>query len=180
MRRIVQFTWAGLAALFIIPLVGGFVSEWAKELGWYERPSARVESAMNWILSLGADPMYRIVAAFVCGVAFGMALDWLLRRREQHGTGTTAEPIKREGEIDYAHGLALERVQPSLDLGNQQNTLETRLVLRNTSGGPVKFQIERFDVVMHGMIVRSTGIVATIPTDGYMTILPNRGYSKKQ
>jgi hypothetical protein len=179
MLRLPKLIWAGLTAAVIVPVVGSFFSEWAKEKGFYERPSAKFESAMDWIIGLGANPTYLIFVGFMCGVAVGLCFN-LIRRKDQRGAATTSNAKESEGEIEYAHGLALERVQPSLDLRNAQNTLETRLVLRNASGAPVKFLIERFDVVMFGNVVKSQGMTAIIPKDGEVTLFPGSGFSKKQ
>jgi hypothetical protein len=81
-RRFFQIFWAILAAVIFVPVLGGFFSEWAKELGWYEHPTARVETVTNWLFSIAFHPAYLLVAGLVLGLALGMWMDLVLRRRE--------------------------------------------------------------------------------------------------
>jgi len=81
MRRFLQLFWAALAAIIFVPILGGFVSEWAKEQGWYEHPTARVDAVMTWLVNIAFHPAYLFIAGLVLGLAIGMWLDLLLRRR---------------------------------------------------------------------------------------------------
>ncbi len=82
MRKFFQIFWAALVAIVVFPVLGGFFAELAKDRGWYEHPSARVEAAMNWLLSVASHPVYLISASLFAGLALGMWLDSSLRRRE--------------------------------------------------------------------------------------------------
>jgi len=82
MRRFFQIFWAALAAIVIIPVAGGYFTELAKEHGLYEHPSARAEAVMVWLINLTAHPAYIVTASIAFGLAVGMWMDAVLRRRE--------------------------------------------------------------------------------------------------
>jgi hypothetical protein len=67
-----------------------------------------------------------------------------------------------------------------LDLRNPGNTLELRLIIRNASGLPIKFVIEKYDVIIEGQIVKCNLNGAVIARDGIMTISPGHGFTKTQ
>jgi hypothetical protein len=80
----------------------------------------------------------------------------------------------------FAHGLVVETVQPSLDAGNATNTLELRLLLRNTTAFPMKFAVEHYAFEVGGFKVITTGTPAIIPPQNTLTFFPIRGLSKKE
>jgi hypothetical protein len=45
--------------------------------------------------------------------------------------------------LDYEYGLALAKVQPSVDIDNLENTLELRFELLNHNA-PLRFSVERY------------------------------------
>ena len=80
MRRFLQLFWAALAAVIFVPILGGFFSELAKEQGWYEHPTARVETVMSWLSGIAFHPAYLFAAGLVLGLALGMWMDLVIRK----------------------------------------------------------------------------------------------------
>jgi hypothetical protein len=72
-----------LTALVLVPVVGEFFIEIAKERHFYEHPSEKVEEAVNKLIALGSDPTYRIISGLVLGMLVGALLDSHLRHRER-------------------------------------------------------------------------------------------------
>jgi hypothetical protein len=80
----------------------------------------------------------------------------------------------------YAYGLALTGIQPSLDIENNENTLEIRLFLRNFSGSPIKFVMKRLDEKIEAQLVSTADRGAVIPRDVQLTFFPSGGFSRQQ
>jgi hypothetical protein len=114
---------------------------------------------------------------FIFGLVSGIAGSlwiawWILPPR----SGSAKEP-----SIDYAHSLAFQGLQHSLDTGNSANTYEVRLILRNTSAGPVKYRVEKYECTIDSIIVKATHAMGNvISKDGIGAFYPNIGYSKGQ
>jgi hypothetical protein len=84
-RRLLRRAFELLSAFVLVPIIGEFFIQWAKEHGFYEHPLSPMESAMSrlhWVFTVGSDPTYRIITAFICGTAFGMWVDAYLRGKE--------------------------------------------------------------------------------------------------
>jgi hypothetical protein len=90
MRRFFQVFWAIVAAIIVVPVAGGWFSELAKEKGLYEHPSENMEAVMTWLSSFVSQPTYWGLAGLVVGMAVGMWMDAILKRREKDGV--TARP----------------------------------------------------------------------------------------
>ncbi|MEC9368414.1 MAG: hypothetical protein VX871_06950 [Pseudomonadota bacterium] len=89
-RTRVRF-WISIAlAAIVIPIVvsvvGEFFIEWAREEGWYEKPSERIEGAMSALSAFVFQAWFLLIGAFVCGLSAGLWLDVLLRKKEQVAT----------------------------------------------------------------------------------------------
>lgn len=74
-RKVIRIALSVLCALVIVPVVGGFFIEWAKERGWYDRPSEKIGAVMEFLTSAEI----RMIALFLSGLAIGLWLDWMLR-----------------------------------------------------------------------------------------------------
>ena len=81
-----------VTAFVLIPVVGEFFVELAKEFHLYEHPWPKVEGAMNTLIALANNPTYRIVAALVVGLLIGVLADSFLKRREAKQTAKEALP----------------------------------------------------------------------------------------
>jgi hypothetical protein len=111
MRRFFQILWVVLAAVVIVPVAGGWFSEFAKERGLYEHPSARAEAVMAWLTNLALHPAYIATASVALGLAVGMWMDAVLRHREI--------PAKKVG-LDILFDKEIERfVRPMPALHEQ-------------------------------------------------------------
>jgi hypothetical protein len=169
-------TW--FVGVVLAALIGEFAIDLAREHGLFDHPTAQVEVAMSLLVTAREQFWFWPALTGLAGLVIGMWLNLFVRQKES-GSAATAE--RNQGQsIDYAHGLALQQIQPSLDLGNAVDTLEIRLVLKNAADGPLKFTIEHFDVEMFGNVTRVAGTTAVIPKDGNLTIFPNKGFSKTQ
>ena len=71
-----------VTAFVLIPVVGEFFVELAKEFHLYEHPWPKVEGAMNTLIALANNPTYRIVAALVSLIdSFGEQLSQVFMLR---------------------------------------------------------------------------------------------------
>ena len=75
------------ATLIIVPVFSQWFVELAKEKGFYEVPSSRVEMAMNWLASITALPGYQLAVGLVVGLVCGAWLDVLARRIDWRRAG---------------------------------------------------------------------------------------------
>jgi hypothetical protein len=111
MRRFLQLFWAALAGVIFVPIFGGFFSKLAEEQGWYEHPTARVETVMNWLFGIAFHPAYLFMAGLVLGLALGMWMDLVLRKREPKTENTPLEwlgpsdAIMKFGKRHLIHNL---------------------------------------------------------------------------
>jgi len=110
--RSLRVVWAVLLAIVILPIAGEFFIKLAEQYGFYEHPSERVGAIMNWLIALASNPIYRIAAAFVVGLALGSWLEILLRKfwswldyRAKRAKGQVG-PIDHSRDIHdvYVHG----------------------------------------------------------------------------
>jgi hypothetical protein len=104
MRRIVQIFWAVVAAIIVIPVAGGWFSEFAKEKGLYEHPSENAEAVMNWLSSFVSQPIYWGVAGLFIGIAFGMWMDSILKSKEKDERKIEETFAERSELVLLAHG----------------------------------------------------------------------------
>jgi len=81
---------------------------------------------------------------------------------------------------NYAYALALERLEPSWDRKNARNTLEIRLVLHNTTGGPVKYLVESLTTDIAGNVVTTKNKGGVIPANKLSTFFPAGGLTQHQ
>ena len=106
MRRFFQIFWAIVAAIIVVPVAGGWFSELAKEKGLYEQPSEKADAAMIWLSSFVSRPTYWGLAGLVVGMAIGMWMDALLRRREKEepAPAVKLEYIKTALTLNFSGG----------------------------------------------------------------------------
>lgn len=95
MRRFFQIFWAILAAIIVVPVAGEWFVEFAKEKGLYEHPSENADAAMSWLSSLATQPAYWGVAGLAVGMAGGMWMDAVLKRREKQDGASISEADKQ-------------------------------------------------------------------------------------
>ncbi len=86
-RRFFQILWLALAAVLIVPVLGGYFIELAKERGLYKDPSVRAEAAIHLLLDTALKPLYLASAGIMFGLALGMWMDAVLLRREAKRKG---------------------------------------------------------------------------------------------
>jgi hypothetical protein len=163
-------------------LLGGTVVEenirhLAEERHWNEFLTGALKVVPD-LAPLTETHWFWFIFGLVSGIAASFWTAWFFLparsgRAEEVGNGALT--------IDYAHALALEGLQASLDTGNSTNTYEVRLVLRNTAAGPMKYRIEKYECVIDNIIVKATHLAGNvIPKDGKMAFFPNTGYNKSQ
>lgn len=68
-------------------------------------------------------------------------LAWINTREAKSNSDRTAMP-----EADYSHTLAFAGLQPSLDLKNEHNRLEVRVVLANKGDRPVHYRMDKLEM----------------------------------
>lgn len=79
-RRFARLALAVLTAVILVPVIGEFFVDLARERGFYEHPSESVEAIMNMVASIGANPTYRLIVIGIGSFAIGFWVDYLLGR----------------------------------------------------------------------------------------------------
>jgi hypothetical protein len=64
-----------------------------------------------------------------------------------------------------------------LDLDNQDNTLELRLQLRNTSIRPIRYEMEKLEFRIEGRFVEAKVRSAILAAGSTLTIFPHHGFN---
>lgn len=82
LRRLVTAIASGLAIVVLYPVTSEFFIELAREWGWYEKPSHRLDVAMSAFSSFVSETWFFATTTFFVGLAVGMWVDTFLRRRE--------------------------------------------------------------------------------------------------
>jgi hypothetical protein len=77
-RRLIRWILASVSAVILIPVLGEFFIDFARERGLYEHPSERMEAIIDAIASLGANQVYRLIAVAIACFALGFWVDYLL------------------------------------------------------------------------------------------------------
>jgi hypothetical protein len=77
-RRLIRWILASVSAVILIPVLGEFFIDFARERGLYEHPSERVKTIIDVFASLGANPVYRLIAVAIVCFALGFWVDYLL------------------------------------------------------------------------------------------------------
>ena len=106
-RKFFQILWLALAAVLIVPVLGGYFIELAKERGLYKHPSVRAEATIHLLLDTALNPLYLTSAGMMFGLALGMWIDAVLLRREAKRKGPLEiifDP-KDERFVRVIHGL---------------------------------------------------------------------------
>jgi len=118
------------------------------------------------------------VVAAIVSVRLFLAPFWISQEDGKTIQSLEAELLRLK-QVDYAHGLVLSEVQPSVDLGNLGNSLELRLQLSNLVGSPLKFFVERYVSTIGGkQVVAKSANPTIIHKESRMTFFPNSGFSK--
>jgi hypothetical protein len=73
----------GLLLAIVAGVVGEFFIEWAREQGWYDDPSQRLDAAMSAVSAFVSQTWFIAVTAFFAGLALGVWLDLFLRSAER-------------------------------------------------------------------------------------------------
>jgi hypothetical protein len=90
MRRF--FRWFAISVVFALcfaiaaGVVGEFFIEYARDQGWYENPSERMDNAMTLLREIVTHPWFLLTTVLFTGFSGGLWLDWALRRAEQTET----------------------------------------------------------------------------------------------
>jgi hypothetical protein len=106
-RRFFQVLWLALAAVLIVPVLGGYFMELAKVRGLYKPPSVRTEAAIHLLLDTVLNPLYLASVGIMCGLALGMGMDAVLLRREAARKGPLEIIFDPDDErfVRVIHGL---------------------------------------------------------------------------
>lgn len=98
-------TFSAGAALF--PVVGEFFVELAKENGVYEQPTQRVGVMLTLLGAVADFPGFKLGAGFIIGLACGLWVDAIFKRREQP-PASAAQQLDRMKLADDAENLAMK------------------------------------------------------------------------
>jgi hypothetical protein len=98
-RKVARGTAAAAAAVVlaiaVYPVAGEFFVELAREQGWYDRPSDRLAQMSASLSALGQADWFHWVGGWVIGLACGLWLDALLKRRQSPSfTATLRRPTQ--------------------------------------------------------------------------------------
>lgn len=126
MRRVASqlITWisAGLLSAVVFGPVGQFAVELAREKGWYDDPSRRLESIAAWFGSYVTQTPFLVVTALSAGLAIGLWLDTYLRYRErQSGLRQYHNRVDRVTAFSRSKRRALTRDLRKLNSGGDHN-----------------------------------------------------------
>jgi hypothetical protein len=166
-------SWLVLAVLAAV--IGEFAIGLAREHGLYGSPTKRVEAVLSFLQN---QLWFWPIVAALAGLVVGMWIDSFVRRRGSADAGTSE--THDTTAADYAYGLVLVVIQPSLDDKNPGNTFELRLVMRNSVGLPLKFEVEKYEIIYGDIILKCAVNGAVIPKDGVLTLFPGRGLTRSQ
>jgi hypothetical protein len=115
LARLILVTIAGGLILAIAAgVIGEFFIELARQRGWYDNASERLDAAASAFSSFVTQPWFLIITAVLGGLALGVWLDVLLRRADRHRAATVraaralltkARPYVQyiTGRLKYAH-----------------------------------------------------------------------------
>jgi hypothetical protein len=79
-RRILSWLAGSLLLAIVSGVVGEFFTALAREKGWYQHPSERLDVAMNAFSSFVTHSSFLTATAGIVGLAVGMWMDTVLRR----------------------------------------------------------------------------------------------------
>jgi hypothetical protein len=79
-RRILSWLAGSLLLAIVSGVVGEFFTALARENGWYQHPSERLDAAMNAFSSFVTHSSFLTATAGIVGLAVGMWMDTILRR----------------------------------------------------------------------------------------------------
>jgi hypothetical protein len=131
----------------------------------------------RWMTDVGLS-----LGTLLIGLAAGLILgeERYPARPESAETASKSSTDKTtSGVANYAYGLSVDRYQPSLDLKNDANTLEIRLLLKNVAGAPLRFLVELLETKACDTTVTTRNLGAVIPKDSQITFFPDGGCNKK-
>jgi len=80
-RYVLLTLFVGAVLTMFYGVVGEFFIEWARESGWYESPSRRVEVTMSAVRELVTQTWFLMFFNGIAGLTIGAWIDYLLRRR---------------------------------------------------------------------------------------------------
>jgi hypothetical protein len=126
MRRLASqlITWisAGLLGAVVFGPVSQFAVELAREAGWYEDPSRRLETVVVRFGVFVTQTPFLVVTAFSAGLAIGLWLDTYLRYRErQSGLRQYQDRVDRVAALSGSNRRALTRDLRTLNRGGAYN-----------------------------------------------------------
>jgi hypothetical protein len=84
LRKFISALTAGLLLAIIGAVIAEFFIQFFKEKGWYDKPSERLDVALNAFVILITQPWILIIASFLVGLTIGLWTDSLLRWWERH------------------------------------------------------------------------------------------------
>ena len=129
-RRLVLTAFLSAVAAITWGVFGEFFIEWARENGFYNNPSERLEAGMTAFSSFVTQFWFLIATAFLAGLVVGLWTDKILRRREAAGDPDAvlrSLPIGEPGQLDYI----IEGLESLQDITRIFNEM-ARTVQRNT------------------------------------------------
>jgi hypothetical protein len=95
MRSFLRWLTLSAAGGLVLAIAAGVVAEFfielARERGWYDNPSQRLDAAVNAFRSFVTQTLFISTTALVAGLALGAWLDLFLRHREINGSAWTVD-----------------------------------------------------------------------------------------
>ena len=95
---------SAIVAAALLPVIGEFFIELAKEKGLYQHPSERLERTVNWLLAIADLPGFKISVAVLASFAAGMWLDTIVRRKQ-----ASLENVGPKSDLEFVFDETSER-----------------------------------------------------------------------
>jgi hypothetical protein len=80
-RLIVSWVLSALVVVGIVPVGGQFFIELAREQGIFEKPTSKIEDAINWLTPIVESWYFAAIIGFFLGIAVTLWFDYLNRKR---------------------------------------------------------------------------------------------------
>jgi hypothetical protein len=97
LRKTVRVLATGTFVLLLAPVVGDFFVEIARENGFYNNATAKVQAVVDWLQSIFGEQGFFWLLFGIGGLAAGLWLDVLLKRREPERPDPVVQMAERLG-----------------------------------------------------------------------------------
>lgn len=130
--------------------------------------SAPVIATMAFVTALGENiPLSYVIAVSV--IAFGAAVCTINQLGILFG-----RPLSVRSKEDYSYGISYVGSVIAFDTANRDATLQIGLKITNTSRGPIRYKVERFEVVVGN---RTIGQKVYLNDGGLLPLMSSRTYN---